>query len=474
MLIKYYTLHLTQPLKILLTSLILLTASNSFAATDNKVLLKGRYLQFEGGFKIPILQELGTPNMKYSELAIDMHPTTKSWAMGHPAGIVIELIEPSTLGTGDISNWPSLTLARSSKVFESVDKINPRGVFWLDADTILTSGRKSYRSGFTNDWIATVNINNSKKKYYTITAPSNTESDNFHILQALGGGFMRITDTAWATQNAKGNNFLLGRGGYDVLGSPLGPALASWNIGDSNASFLLDYPTAHPARRDRYYTYPNLDLNTYEKVQLPIWKNPDNTDGFWQAGDVGGLAFINHPQVKGIVATHNLARGVLDYRAQGDGGSGSYFSVNSPTAFYSADSAGGNRGDHESETGNATYPDGVYGRVGHVFDPDDLALVVKNEIEPWEVTSKRFEWTSAGVVISDEARNHTKLGGVYWDNERQLLWVTMTSPSPILVAYSIVVDDSREEEPVKYPPGLYEAPPSAPPTNEIKFIYPNP
>lgn len=55
-----------------------------------------------------------------------------------------------------------------------------------------------------------------------------------------------------------------GIGGYDVLGSPFGLALGAWNIGDFNTNFALDFPSAHPIRRDRFYTYPDKNPNTYD------------------------------------------------------------------------------------------------------------------------------------------------------------------------------------------------------------------
>lgn len=91
-----------------------------------------------------------------------------------------------------------------------------------------------------------------------------------------------------------------------------------------------------------------------------------------QAVHVGFLTFINHATVNGVLTSANYARGLLDYRAQGDGDSGAVFSIQQPSQFYSAASSGKNRGDHKSEMLNADYPDGGYARVGHVFDPSDI------------------------------------------------------------------------------------------------------
>jgi hypothetical protein len=419
--------------------------TSSYNATA-KTLLKGRFLKLEGGFKIPRLEtEFGTPNMLWAPLNMDKLPGTTHWVVGHRAGYVVELTEPSEMGTGSSDTWPTLELGRSAAAFQAVDKIEPSATFWLDADTVLTSGRKSYRTGFTDNWIATIDLNTGLETPYTIRAPTDTESDNFHVLQALGAGFMRISDPDWANALANGNPFLLGVGGYDVLGSPLGPALGAWNIGDANTDFVLDFPLETPIRRDRFYTYPDRDPNTPTNLQLPIWQSPDAQDGFWQAGYVGGLAFINHPSVKGVLATALQARGLLDYRAQGDGGSGAVFLVEHPAVFYSTDSSGGNRANHESETLNATYPDGGYGRVGYVFDPDDLLRVRKGEINPSDVPYTRFEWPPSGLNYLN-GNAPTRLLGVYWDNDRQLLWLAIAQPTPLLIAYSIVHDMTRPEE----------------------------
>ncbi|OGJ93728.1 MAG: hypothetical protein A2487_06575 [Candidatus Raymondbacteria bacterium RifOxyC12_full_50_8] len=415
----------------------------AFSQNNTKQLLKGRYLNVVGGFDVPNVR-IDNMNLIWSRLQIDKLPGTNTWAISHPSGYVLELIEPESLGVVG-EPWPAMTEGRRQAAFTSVDKISPQGVFWLNQNELLTSGRRSYRGPFEPNWMARINIQTGEEILYTITSEENEEGPNFHMMQGLGAGFVRISDTAWAATYANGNAFLLGRGGYDVLGSPLGPALGVWNIDEPHARYLLDFPMDHPLRRDPYYTYAGG-----EAQQLLMWKDPDSNGGFWQAGDVGGLAFINHPQVKGIVATHNHGRGLHDYRAQGDGGSGSFFLVLDPAVFYSTESSGGNRGDHESDTSLAHYPKGVYARVGHIFDPDHLAEVAQGTRQPWECPSERFEWPRAGIEWNEQDRP-TLLGAVYWDNERQLLWLALGMPVVKLVAYEIVVDDSRPEEPMRLP-----------------------
>ncbi len=453
---------------------IILVLMVSVSAADDKVLLKGRYLNFVGGFNAPNVM-LNNSALKWSSLGIDHLPGSNKWAIHHLAGHIVELFEPDTLGApGD--PWPEMTEGRNVPVFSSVDKMSPQGMFWLSENELLASGRRAYRGSFIPTWMAKVNIETGAETLYTVTTGVDEDykdTSNFHMMQGLGAGFVRLSDTVWANAYADGNNFLVGRGGYDVLGSPLGPAMGVWSIGDATARFLLDFPVGHEQRRDPYYTYADG-----EAQQLPIWKDPDSIGGFWQAGDVGGLAFINHPEVKGVLATYNHGRGILDYRSQTDGGSGAYFLVEEPSLFYSSESGGGDRGDHESDTHLAVYPDGVYGRVGLVYDPDHIAEVSQGMREPWECTAQRFEWPRAGIEWR-ETKPHTALGGVYWDNERQLLWLVVGMPSVKFLAYEILVDDSRTEEPMLLPEGWAQSAvetPAALPENSacIMTVSPNP
>ncbi|MDO3722573.1 hypothetical protein QVZ43_12670 [Marinobacter sp. chi1] len=446
---------------------------------EAKVLLKGRYLEFQGGFTIPEIGGLGSPTMIWSELQMDKLPGTSKWAFSHPAGYVVELLEPGPIGTGDVKTWPELAVGRSQLVYTGIDHLSTLGVFWLDAETLLTSVRRTYRAGPMDDWISKVDLDTGVVARYTVSAPYDAnlqqfevDNENFHVIQTLGSGFMRINDPVFSEAVANGNAFLMGRGGYDVLGSPRGPGLGSWNIGDTTATMLIDYPNESPLRRDRYFTFPSLDPSTNtEAAQPSLWSDPTAEGGDWVAGDIGGVAHINHPEVKGVLFTVNDARGLLDYRAQGDGGSGKYFLVADPAKFYSADSEGTNRQNHEEETLNQAYPPGGYARIGMVYDPDSLVRVANGELNPWDLDPLRFDWPQGDFEFADYEGHLTRLnvgelGGAYWDNDRQLLWVTVSWPKPAkLVAYSLVVDDARPEPKVVIPAGYGDEVPPAPPQN---------
>ena len=417
---------------------------------SEKVLLEKHHLELVGGFKIPRIKH---NRMRFSARYIDNLPGTGQWVLGHPDGFVVLLNEPGALGTGSPPGWPLMTEARRVKVLHNVRKLGPTGVLFHDENTVIASGRKSYRSGFEAEWLAKVKLDTNEETRYQIVSKTNSEYDNFHLMQSLGGGFMRVTDDKWSAKNLNGVKFLLGRGGYDVLGSPLGPSLGLWNGTNEAPIFLLDFPKEYPARRDPYYTYPDIDPNTYKKAKLPMWKMPDNDDGFWQAGDVGGIAFVNHPSVKGVVVTHNFGRGVHDYRAQGDIGSGKYFLVADPIAFYSDEGIEkGDRAAHSKEKGNQAYPKGLFARGAQVYEPEHLSGALTGQVLPHDAKSKRFDWPRAGIDWSDDVHSHTHLGSILWDNERQLLWLVFGSLNQTYVAaYSINPNNSPSTQEQEIP-----------------------
>lgn len=410
---------------------------------SQKHLFKAKYLELVGGFKVPKVE---INDLWEAPMRFDLRPNSKSWIGTHKAGYVVELTETTEIGKGSTNTWPKLAIKRRQKALQKTTKISPAAALWLDQNWVLTSGRKSYRSGYTKNWLAKVNLNTGQQNYFTIRAESNQKNDNFHVLQALGSGFVRIHDPDLSKTFAHGQSFLLGRGGYDVLGSPMGPALGSWKMGEPTATFLIDYPLGKPpAPRDPYYFYPNLDPNTYQKTQLPIWQTANKKVGHWQAGDVGGIAIINHPSVKGTIATHNHARGLHDYRAQGDVGSGKYFLVENPKKFYSKQ-RGGNRMNHQQETLNQSYPDGTYARVGLIYDPEQLKEVYNHKRLPWENDVDRFDWPRQGLTWVDAGQSSTELGNPVWDDSRQLLWVAIGNrqTTVYLAAYKIIIDDTRK------------------------------
>ena len=417
---------------------------------NEKVLLEKHHLELVGGFTIPRIKHGGR---RYSSLYIDNLPGTSQWVLGHPDGFVVLLEEPAALGKGSPSDWPLMKESRRIKVLHNVRKLGPTGVLFRDEDKVIVSGRKSYRSGFEAEWLAEVDLDTHEETRYQVVSNTNSEHDNFHLMQSLGGGFMRITDDKWSAQNLNGAEFLLGRGGYDVLGSPLGPSLGLWNGTNDAPIFLLNFPKEYPARRDPYYTYPDIDPNTYNKAKLRMWKLPDNEGGFWQAGDVGGIAFVNHPSVKGVVATHNFGRGVHDYRAQDDTGSGKYFLVADSIAFYSEEGIEkGDRAAHSKEKGNQAYPKGLFARGAQVYEPEHLSEALTGRVLPHDAKSKRFDWPRDGIDWSDDAYSHTQLGSILWDNERQLLWLVFGSLKQTYVAaYSINPNNSPSTQEQEIP-----------------------
>ena len=425
------------------------SVSNNLPYSE-KVLLEKHHLELVGGFTIPRIKHGG---MRYSSLYIDNLPGTNQWVLGHPEGFVVVLDEPDALGKGNPSGWPLMKETTRVKVLDNVRKLGPTGVFFRDKNTVIVSGRKSYRSGFEAEWLAEVDLDTHEETRYQVVSNTNSEHDNFHLMQSLGGGFMRITDDKWSAQNLNGAEFLLGRGGYDVLGSPLGPSLGLWNGTNDAPIFLLNFPKEYPARRDPYYTYPDIDPNTYNKAKLRMWKLPDNEGGFWQAGDVGGIAFVNHPSVKGVVATHNFGRGVHDYRAQDDTGSGKYFLVADPIAFYSEEGIEkGDRAAHSKEKGNQAYPKGLFARGAQVYEPEHLSEALTGRVLPHDAKSKRFDWPRDGIDWSDDAYSHTQLGSILWDNERQLLWLVFGSLKQTYVAaYSINPNNSPSTQEQEIP-----------------------
>ena len=425
------------------------SVSNNLPYSE-KVLLEKHHLELVGGFTIPRIKHGGR---RYSSLYIDNLPGTNQWVLGHPDGFVVVLDEPDALGKGSPSDWPLMKETTRVKVLDNVRKLGPTGVFFRDENTVIVSGRKSYRSGFEAEWLAEIDLDTHEETRYQIVSNTNSEHDNFHLMQSFGGGFMRITDDKWSAQNLNGAEFLLGRGGYDVLGSPLGPSLGLWNGTNDAPIFLLNFPKEYPARRDPYYTYPDIDPNTYNKSKLRMWKMPDNEGGFWQAGDVGGIAFVNHPSVKGIVVTHNFGRGVHDYRAQGDIGSGKYFLVADPIAFYSEEGIEkGDRAAHSKERGNQAYPIGLFARGAQVYEPEHLSEALTGRVLPHDAKSKRFDWPRDGIDWSDDVHSHTQLGSILWDNERELLWVVFGSLNQTYVAaYSIDPNNSPSTQEQEIP-----------------------
>ncbi|GLX82098.1 hypothetical protein [Thalassotalea eurytherma] len=409
----------------------------------DKVLLKGKYLELVGGFEIP---RVAIGNKHTKAFYFDLLPNSNRWVSGHEKKHLVFYQEPVGFYSKDPADWPALEVIRTVPVMEQSKKISPTGVLWLDEFNVLASGRKHYRSGYEKNWLINYNLTTGKETRFDIDSANDESYKPFQILQALGGGFIRLHDDELKSKLADGNGFLLGRGGYDTLGSPLGPAIGAWDKKSSSVEFLLHYPREFPATRDSYYFFPNKDPKTYSKARLPIWKFPNKEHGYWIAGDVGGITQINHPQVKGILVTKNQARGLMDYRAQGDSGSGRFFLVANPMEFYGAQGKG-NRGNHRQETLNQNYAEGTYGRLGLVIAPQQLVEVKQGVRKVHDVTFSEFEWPQMHIPWVESARVPTFLSSVTWDDARQLLWLSVgTRKKRYLVAYKIVVDENRPSE----------------------------
>ena len=68
------------------------------------------------------------------------------------------------------------------------------------------------------------------------------------------------------------------------------------------------------------------------------------------------------------------------------------------------------------------------------------------------------DWVTILKVEQTTKTTEEKLGDLFWDDDRQYLWMTLysrgtTSTDMILVAYEIVVDDTRLEQPMSIPDG---------------------
>ncbi|HBQ12965.1 MAG TPA: hypothetical protein DEF51_18125 [Myxococcales bacterium] len=382
-------------------------------------------LRLVGGFRVPAAVIDGD-NTRYLSGSFDR--LNGKWIANHGvSGRIIEYTEPAAMGSGPSDTWPELVPGRDGLPFTTVDRVSASAVLWLDEDRVLCSGRKSYRSGFEPRWAAIFDLATGEETLLHLEDPSLDERGNFHVQQAFAGGFARIP-RAFADRHTGGRTIGIGRGGYDVLGSPLGPALGAFDLEDERVEVvLLDHPNANPARRDPDYQYP-VDEAGETIHQLPIWRDPDEVDGFWQAGDVGSAAWIDHEALTGVMFPVSQGRGALDYRAQGDGGSGAYFTVLDPETFYSPASSGGNRAGHEDEPWNRAMPPARYHRGLYVYDPDELAEVAAGAREPWECTAHRFDFPlDADISWQPEGgRSFSQVRGLYWDDERQLVWAAIT------------------------------------------------
>ncbi len=391
-----------------------------------------------GGYSVPKALFEGTKNSRYASGSFDLLPGSNQWIANHGvSGYIIEYIEPGAPSMG----FPELIVGRKAHPFKPVRKISAAGVQWLDEKRVICSGRKSYRSGPEKKWVSVVNLHTGQEELISVGLPEWDENSKelFHLHQAFGGGFMRIPEE-WANEHVGGRTIGMAAGGYDVLGSPLGPAAAAFRIGDELPVTLLDFPMSNPSIRDPEYKHPS------SKSQLSMWKSAEGDIGYWQGDTVSnGAAWVKHEKFKGVIWGCLFARGYIDYRAQGDYGSGKLFLVADPAVFYNPETGGGNRGDHKSETQFADGPKGKYGRVLYTYDPDQLAEVVSGRRQPWECEAVRSEFDFTGITISEQARGPSQISGLHWDDDRKLLWVTISKAIDnkwsILAAYELKTED---------------------------------
>ena len=421
---------------------------------ESKKMVQGKHLELVGGYRFPNYS-IDRKNNFYASGGIDWNGST--WIANHStvSQYVYELSEPG----GELSDWNELVpTGRQFKPFVDVSKIDARGVQWLDENRALVSGRKSYRSGPTETWLAEIDLANQSERLIPLPQPELDEIGKFSIHQAFGAGFTRIPQ-AWADAHTYGRTIGMAAGGYDVLNSPLGPALAAYRDGDASPFELLNHPKETPAPRDPQYRYPVVD---HKLAQLPMWKSADGDQGFWQAGDCSrGAAWIDDNTFKGVIWGAFQARGILDYRAQGDPGSGQVFAVMEPSIFYNPETGGPNRGNHQQDVANVNEPNAVYSRQLYIYDPDQIAEVAAgkrqaHECEPIISEFPFAELEAIGLVPNYLDKKATRIAGLTWDSERKLLWVCLTwinGKSPILAAYRLVDDDTRPETPQVMPVG---------------------
>ncbi|CAE7345100.1 unnamed protein product, partial [Symbiodinium pilosum] len=380
-------------------------------------------LTLVGGYRVPINNIEGTTTRA---LGGCWDLLNGKWINRHGSSkLVVEYTEPAE-GLGDpeddYESWPLLVYTgRNADPFASVENIGPGGVIWLDADTVLCSGRKSYRSGYVGTWMCTHNIETGAETLINMDDPGVDENDNFHRCQAFGSGFCRIPQP-FADSYCDGRTIGAGRGGYDVLNSPSGPAMSALDYeatGGDKIQVLLDHPynlPGQPAPRSPDYTIARVE-NGY----LDFWRDPVGSgplDGRWIAGDCGNPAWV--PGV-GLFFPVRQCNNTMDYRAQGDSGSLKYFGVGDTTLFYSANSDG-NRGDHQSDTGLQDYPDAIPLRRVYIYSEAELAEVAQGTRDAWTCTPQIIDFPEGPFTWDNSRPKATELAGMYWDPTRNYLW----------------------------------------------------
>lgn len=456
-------------------TLIFIVLLISFPAHAKTLFTSWSQLTLVGGFKVPVATIDGY-NSRYTSGSFDKRPGTSYWIAHHGASqYIVEYIEP---GQPDMT-FPYLIVGRHGSPFTSVDKISATGVQWVDADNVICSGRKSYRTGATYNWVSLWNLATGVEALQTVgnvDASSNWSegsSDNhlFHLHNAFGSGFTRIPSD-WAATYVGGRTIGMAAGGYDVLNSPMGPAVAAFAVGDTLPVTLMDYPLSftssdgntHYEIRDTNYSFPVYGGTG--GTPLPLWtppgigmissnpplSGPTGSHGYMVADGVShGAGWIDDVLYKGVVFGVISPNGYIDYNAQGNDGSGQMFLVSDPTIFYDGVPAEqvdcndtDNRGCHSGYTEYANGPKGSYSHRLYTYDPDCLAQVATKTKKEWECSPTIIapDFSNLPFTLSQNAKEPSKIAGVTWDADRGYLWLTITQAHTdnkyaILVAYKL-------------------------------------
>lgn len=428
-----------------------------------------------GGFTVPA-SIIDGYNARYASGSFDKRPGTNKWIAHHGvSGYIVEYTEPSE---PDMT-FPSLVLGRHGHPLSTITNMSPRAVQWIDADKVLVSGRLTYSHPGTYNWMSIWNLATGVEAIQTVGNVDDSSdwqeglnyNKLFHLHQALGGGFTRIPEDWVSANGLKGKTVGLTAGGYEALNSPMGPAAAAFAVGDTVPTYLLDYPPAtvssdranHYEIRDKNYSFPTYvggdtasalcpNGTSYASCNnpIPIFTGPsdfgiiqDNPRISGPTGDTGyfladgvsaGAGWIDNSTYKGLVYGIQSPNGYLDYDTQRDD-----FLVYDPSKFYNGSTA-----HYLHPIDYAGGPKGTYTNNLYIYDPDCLAKVVVGSIHEWECRPTIITPDFSDLPVSPISREYlpTKIGGVFWDNDRGYLWLILTQMSsgnlyPMLVAYEL-------------------------------------
>lgn len=439
------------------------------SATAKTLLSSWSNLTLVGGFKVPATPIDGY-NTRYATGSFDKLPGSTQWVANHGvSGFVVEYTEPSE---PDMS-FPTLIKGRHAHPFAGKTKVTTPGVQWIDANNVICSVRRYYTSGGFYDWVSLLNMSTGVEKLQDVGhvddsadwAEGISSNKLFHLHQAFGGGFTRIPSD-WATANVSGKTIGMAAGGYDVLNSPMGPAVGAFAVGDKLPTTLMDYPIRNTSSdgkdhfeiRDKNYWFPAYSSGV-EKTPIHLWQwspdygklqsapqlmGPTGDTGYFTADIVSsGAGWIDDPNYKGVVFGILSPNGYIDYSAQSVPGAGTAFLVHDPTTFYSMASNTG-KIEHWLHTEYAGGPSGSYSNKLYVYDPDCLAQVAAGTINEWKCSPTIINPDFSNLPVSPIDRDSlpTRIAGVYWDKDRNYLWLVLTQMHsgnlyPMLVAYKL-------------------------------------